>query len=343
MLSIDPEIHGVAHSQPNDLAATLAALQACEAERRGAGSVCEIKRLNAERVTTGAEIRRKLPIGPHPLYLWRFRGASSVVYLAGSIHVLKPSLYPLPVQYDEAFDSADRLVVEVDVSRYAPAELQQRAARHIQLSPSGTTLQSVLPPPLYHRLIDRLANYGMGESDVAAVKPSFLMNQLVVARLFSLGYLQEYGIEQHFLNQRGNRPVLELETLDAQLELLYNQPMPVQIQLLADTLDQEAEVEAAIADMLGAWLTGDDETLLALFEAQSGNSDLSRAFNAQLLDERNVGMVQSIRRYLDSEGTYFVLIGAAHFVGDEGIISLLERQGIRGRRITTDTQLSRLN
>ena len=338
-----PQIFGIAHSQGSDIAATQAALQACEAQRRGAGSACEIKRLNAETITTGAEIRSRLPVAPHPLYLWRYQGANAVVYLAGSIHVLKPSLYPLPEQFEEAFRAADHLAVEVDLSRYAPGDLQQRAARYIQLAPGGTTLQSVLPAPLYGRLIDRLARYGMAEANVSGAKPSFLMNQLVVARLFSLGYLPEYGIEQHFLEQRGNRTVLELESLDAQLALLYDQPMPTQIQLLADTLDQEAEVEAIIADMLAAWLSGDDASLLRLFEVQAGNSELSRAFNTKLLDERNVTMAQTIRRYLAGSGTYFVLIGAGHFVGDQGIISLLDRQGVRGRRITSDTQLSHLN
>ncbi|MEZ5549498.1 MAG: TraB/GumN family protein [Pseudomonadales bacterium] len=338
-----PQIRGIAHSQPNDLAAALAALQACEAERRGIGESCEIKRLNTEAVTTGAEIRADLPPGPHALYLWRYQGERAVVYLAGSIHVLKPSLYPLPAQYDAAFAGSDQLVVEVDVSRYAPAELQQRAARYIQLNPQGTTLQSVLPAPLYRRLVSRLSSYGMSEASVTGMKPGFLMNQLVIARLFSLGYLQEYGVEQHFLQQRGQRKVLELETLDTQLRLLYDQPMPTQIQLLADTLDQEPEVEAIIADMLRAWLSGDDARLLALFEEQSGTSELSRAFTRQLLDDRNIGMAQTIRGYLQGSGTYFVLIGAAHFVGEKGIISLLDRQGIRGRRITTDTPLSILN
>ena len=105
----------------------------------------------------------------------------------------------------------------------------------------------------------------------------------------------------------------------------------------------EAEVEAIIADMLAAWLSGDDASLLRLFEVQAGNSELSRAFNTKLLDERNVTMAQTIRRYLAGSGTYFVLIGAGHFVGDQGIISLLGRQGVRGRRITSDTQLSHLN
>ena len=51
------------------------------------------------------------------------------------------------------------------------------------------------------------------------------------------------------------------------------------------------------------------------------------------MDERNVGMADKIAGYLQTKGTYFVLVGAAHYVGDNSIIELLERQGIRGQRI----------
>ena len=45
----------------------------------------------------------------------------------------------------------------------------------------------------------------------------------------------------HFLDRLGQRSVLELESLEAQLSLLFDQPLPVQTQLLADTLALEGD------------------------------------------------------------------------------------------------------
>jgi len=120
--------------------------------------------------------------------------------------------------------------------------------------------------------------------------------------------------------------------------------MPVQIQLLADTLDQEMEIEPVLTGLLIAWLSGDDAALAELFEAQAGDSELVRGFNEQLLDQRNVQMVERIEKLITSgKGDYFILVGAAHHLGENGIPALLRERGINGRRMTSDTPLAIIN
>ena len=331
--SLAATVHGQAH----DLAAAMGALEACQS-RSDKPQPCELIRLNGERITTGREIRAQVPPDPHPLYLWEYRQGASTVYLAGSIHVLKPSLYPLPAQLTTAFQQSDYLVLEVNTEQYPPAILQQQTMKHALL-PAGQTLQSALPEPLARRLGDRLAAYGMSLQALASAKPAMVMNQLVIARLMAMGYLPDYGVERHFLSLRTSQQILELESLDAQLRLLFDQPAATQVQLLADTLDMELEIEPLLADMLTAWLSGDDARFLELFKAQSGDSALAEAFNRTLLDDRNLVMADKIRGYLNEPGSYFVLVGAAHLIGDEGIVALLSRDAIEGRRITSSDAL----
>jgi len=241
----------------------------------------------------------------------------------------------LPPQLEEAFEVADHLVLEVDTDSVPPAELQAMSMR-VALLPGEQTLASILPAPLYARLHGHLLTYGMDVANVARVKPAVVMNELVLARLTALGYLAEYGLEEYFRPRAGTRPVLELESIEAQLALLFNQPLTTQIQLLADTLDQEFQIEPLLAGLLVAWLSGNDQAFLALFQQQAGESDLARAFNRQLLDDRNVGMAAKVRHYLNGQGTYFVLAGAAHFIGPAGIVALLSEQGIRGHRVMSN-------
>ena len=47
-------------------------------------------------------------------------------------------------------------------------------------------------------------------------------------------------------------------------------------------------------------------------------------------------MTARIAALLRTPGTYFVLVGAAHLIGDSGIVSRLAGQGIEGRRIDSD-------
>jgi len=261
------------------------------------------------------------------------------VYLAGSVHILKSSLYPLPAPFEQAFEAADHLVVEVDVGAQDPVALQQKTLSPASL-PVGQRIDTVLPAPLLERLAASLQRYGIPLSQVATVKPAFLMNQLVLLRLTALGYQADYGIEQYFLRRTGDRKVLELESIDQQLALLFDQPTSLQIRLLADTLDQEPEIEPLLASMVQAWFAGDDASFMEMFEAQSGDSEPARRFTEQLLDERNVGMARKIRTLLETgAGTYFVLVGTAHLIGEEGIPGLLARQGLAAERLSSDATI----
>ena len=329
------------HGQPNDLMAAMGALHTCEASRAPEQAACELVRLNDEHITSGAEIRATVPADEHPLYLWRIESPGATVFLAGSVHILKPSLYPLPGAYDAAFAAADTLVVEVNVGALEPTELQAKTLSYATLQ-NGARIRTVLPQPLVGELATSLARYGVPLAQVETLKPAFLMNQIVLLRLSSLGYQGEHGVEQHYLRQLGNRRLLELETLDEQLALLFNQPMDLQQQLLIDTLAQEAEIEPLVAGMIGAWFSGDDGLFMEMFEAQSGDSELTRQFTEQLLDHRNLGMADRIQSYLaggdpDAPSTYFVLVGAAHLIGEKGIIELLEERGVRTERLTSRT------
>ena len=331
-------VYGVAHSQPQNFAAGQLALADCEQRRNQDHAPCELIRLNDRRITSAQELRDALPEGPRPLYLWRYTSPTATVYLTGSIHVLKPTLYPLPEPLEAAFEQSDTLVLEIDLSAVTPEEIQARTLS-TGLLPKGQNLATVLPPKLYKRLSQRLAKDGADIALLERLKPAIIMTELTVAGLATLGYHSQFGLEQHFIAKKGDRPILELESIDAQFELLFGQPMAVQVQLLQDTLDQEAELEPLLADLVGAWLAGEDDEFLRLFEQQTGESELAKVFIRQLLDERNVGMAQKVEEYLSGQGTYFVLVGAAHLVGENGIVSLLGKQGLNGTRILSDAVL----
>lgn len=344
-LAVIPGVPGsntFAHSQPNDLVAAITALRTCDAGRAPQQAACELRKLNDELITSGEEIRARIPAGEHPLYLWQIESPTATVFLAGSVHILKPSLYPLPPAYDAAFAAADTLVVEVNVGAVDPTELQAKTTSYATL-PNGQRIQAVLPASLAGQLAASLARYGVPLSQVETLKPAFLMNQIVLLRLTSLGYQGEHGVEQHYLGQLGDRRVLELETLDEQLALLFDQPMDLQKQLLIDTLDQEAGIEPLVAGMIAAWFSGNDALFMEMFEAQSGDSELARQFTEQLLDHRNVGMAERIQHYLasgdvDNPNTYFVLVGAAHLIGENGIVALLKKRGVESTRLTSTTR-----
>ena len=326
------------NQQPNKLAAATNALLTCQQANTNNPTLCELTKLNGVELSTTKKIKAGLPKNNHPLFLWRYTSGTATVYLAGSVHILKPGFYPLAPPYQAAFDVSDHLVLEVDTSAVTPQQMQFKAMQYGVL-PQEQGLSTVLDPDLYQSLTGITAEYGLPIAQMERFKPSFITQQLAVLALVANGYDPNSGVEAYFVRQKGDRPVLELETIDFQLELLMNQPITTQVAVLKDTLKQMSDFEPLTAELFTAWLSGDDQLMAKVFTEQAGDSPESKEFTRKLMDERNVGMVEKIQGYLGTQGTYFVLIGAGHYVGPNNIIELLAKKGIKGDRLSSNSQI----
>jgi hypothetical protein len=78
-------------------------------------------------------------------------------------------------------------------------------------------------------------------------------------------------------------------------------------------------------DLLAAWRAGDNDQLAAIFitEMQSEAPDLYDS----LLRQRNLKWILQIEQMLNDSVTEFVLVGAAHLVGSDGLLGLLKGKG----------------
>ena len=319
--------------QASDVSATVSALGACERARLSTGSdrPCEIVRLNDAPASSSVDIKAGVEAG-HPLFMWHYENGSTRLHLVGSIHVLKAALYPIPERIETAFRHADHVVVEVDIINADPAELARSFAKFALLD-EGARVQETLSPAQRDRLSDELRRLGIEAEAVAQIKPLFLATQLVVARLATFGYLPNYGIEAHFLTRLGNRTLHELESIEQQLALLASPSMEDQVEMLANTLADMAEMEPLIAQMVRAWFLGNDGELLRLFEQYTVGSDADRRLLESLVYERNVTLAAGIKDILTKPGTWFVIVGAGHLPGPRGIVALLAAEGIEGHRV----------
>jgi uncharacterized protein YbaP (TraB family) len=331
----NPAVRAQGEDPVMDALAVNNALTACQAARSPDQTACELVRLNGASVATGAELRSLTPAHAYPLMLWRYETANVRVYLAGSIHAMKASLYPLPLPYLNAFDEADYLAMEVDVRRMDDPDLQGRVFQMGLLS-NGQTLSSTLPADLLERTLPALTNLGLSLQQVDQFTPSMIATLLTQAQIETLGYHGRLGLEMHFLQRAPEITVLELETLESQLALLYDQPMEVQIDLLRQAVADVTTMPETLEALVSSWLTGDSNTLNSLLRRSSGASLAMQVFHHQLLQERNFNMAQVIEGYLDDSGVYFVLVGAAHLLGEDSIVDLLARKGHTGTQILSD-------
>ena len=148
---------------------------------------------------------------------------------------------------------------------------------------------------------------------------------IVVLELQKLGLDPTLGIEQHFLAKaKDSKPVLELETAEDQLSLFDSLSAELQQLLLKKTLLDLDRIAEDMDGMIDAWSRGDTAAMEALmFKSLQEVPELAPVFK-KLFTDRNLTMADKIAGFLATDSTYFVLVGAGHLVGDDGIVALLK-------------------
>jgi uncharacterized protein YbaP (TraB family) len=261
-----------------------------------------------------------------PLPVARFEGESATVVLLGSVHMAYPDLYPLRDGIENAFAAADTLVVEIDIRGDKALHIQQLFLEAGTLPP-GQTLKDQLAPETVAALDEYLAKRGLPLAPFERLQPGLVVVTLSTLRLAELGLDPQWGVEQHFLRRlQPGQAVMELETAEQQVALLLE--FPDADRLLAQSLQQLEQADSVLGPLYSAWLAGDLEELdrLLLREERAANPEFEPVYQ-RLYDQRNAAMAGRIEAMLRGQGDFFVVVGAGHLVGEQGIIRLLSKAG----------------
>jgi len=101
-------------------------------------------------------------------------------------------------------------------------------------------------------------------------------------------------------------------------------PLAQQKRFLVMTLDETAQLDSEIEDLLRAWRTGDTAALAQLMAGEYEEfPDLYR----RLTVERNRAWVGRLVELLDDRDDYLVVVGALHLVGPGSVVDLLRQRG----------------
>jgi uncharacterized protein YbaP (TraB family) len=85
----------------------------------------------------------------------------------------------------------------------------------------------------------------------------------------------------------------------------------------------DGQVEALVR----AWASGDTQAIESIVTESALQDRAIAPIFGKLFDERNLKMCSRIESYLNSNGSYFVIVGAGHLVGKRGIIELIKGKG----------------
>ena len=256
------------------------------------------------------------------LFLWRIQSGKATAYLLGSIHVAKPAMYPLDAQIERAFGNSNVLVVEADAS---PDKAMAMAVKMMARAgyPPEDSMDKHVSKDTFEALVARMAKDGMPAAQVKMLKPWFLASMMVLTELQKLGIDPQNGLDLHFLSEAKGKPIVELESAEAQIDLLDGFTDKQQEEFLKYTLKDMDGLAKNVNEIIDAWSAGDAKKIENYLLDPSKDSPEMQTLLVKLFDERNAKMAVKIEELLKTDKTYFIVVGAGHLVGKKGLLQLL--------------------
>jgi uncharacterized protein YbaP (TraB family) len=257
--------------------------------------------------------------------LWQVRAGENTLYLLGSLHVLKKDSYPLPPLMEEIYIASDAVVFETDMDEMDTPAMQKKIVNYGRL-PAGQTLQQQLSPPTWQLLQQEMAKLKIPAEKVRQMKPWLCALTLTVTDLERLGFLAEYGLDEHFYARakQDKKKIIPLESVDFQLSLFYSQSRHEQEEFLMQTLTDLQAADALSGEMESAWKNGDGDKLYSLIAKSFAGYPKQYK---RLVLQRNKNWLPVLEKILKRDQVTLVVVGAGHLVGPGSVVDLLRRKG----------------
>jgi uncharacterized protein len=258
--------------------------------------------------------------------LWEIHGKHNTVYLLGSIHVLRPTDYPLAPVVLEAYGNAKSLLMEVNLEEIGSEQLQAEMLSSATL-PEGKTLPDILGKQRYGHADELAREVGVELSLFDQYAPWFAAEAISQLQLTQLGFQPEAGIEMYFMEKARSdgKSVAGLETAHDQILLFQNMPMDTQAAYLVSSLEQAHDLPKEVDSMVHAWQRGDTQWFESEMQSEFGKDP--RLYQS-VLGSRNRKWLPKIEALLNEDKNYLVIVGTGHLIGQGSVIDLLKKDGI---------------
>lgn len=260
------------------------------------------------------------------------RDADSTLYLYGSIHLRRPSEPWASPAVEAALAEADEIWTEVENSPESDARAQQLTLQ-LGLATPERPLSSWLAPKERARLAAAEQRLGIVPRALEPMQPWLAGLTLTFAPMTRAGYDPAASVDRAvdaYGDAHGKR-MRWFETPEQQLAMLANLPDALQRQMLLEAIDEAESGLESLETLSTAWERGDTSTLER--ELNAGMRDEYPEIYRVVLLERNNAWIKVLLDELAGSGVDFVAVGAAHIVGEDGLVAQLRARGVQVERM----------
>ena len=251
--------------------------------------------------------------------LWQITGKNiqEPSYLYGTIHIMCPSDLTISDVLKQKFSATQQLFLEIKLDDPA---MMMEMMMGMKMKDSST-LKSLLGKANYDSVNSIFKkSTGIPLEMLNSTKPILIVSMIYP---FLLGCAPD-SWENTFqkMAKAQNKPLLGLEKISDQMNVLESIPYKEQADMLAKTIFNLDSAKTAFLNMLDVYKQKD---IAALYTLTTSDEDFG-TYERDLLSNRNHSWIKIISVQAEKMPTFFAF-GAAHMGGQEGVINLLRNEG----------------
>jgi uncharacterized protein YbaP (TraB family) len=258
--------------------------------------------------------------------VWKLDVDNGSFYLAGSCHVLRKSDYPLPEEFESAYNDADQVIFETDIEALMSLDIQLLLISKGMYT-GGDTLEKKLSKKAYDSLVKYCNDRSMSIELFQSFKPWMVAMTFLVLELEKNGISPADGLDLYFSNKAktDGKQTGGLEDVYKHIELVSSFEEEFDNSIIESFIQEVEEVQVIMEDLIKSWRDG-DEIGIDEYLSENMRKEFPKLYKRLLID-RNRDWVPHLETLIDSGKRTLVIVGVGHLVGEDSVIDLLKSRG----------------
>lgn len=253
--------------------------------------------------------------------LWQIsgNGLEKPSWLFGTIHLLCPDDFELKQKVTDALGKSEQLVLELD---FDEPGLIASLQKYMYL-PDSIKASDYLNDEEYTIVENYFSDsLGMSFMMMKRIKPFFLISFTLFDFLDCAPVSMEEKLTQEARSE--GYEVYGLETIEEQVGFIDDISIEMQAKMLLESITEYNEMKTMFDEMILSYTSENINKLNELM--QEYMSEEYAEVELGLLIKRNHKWIGSVKKFMHDRPS-FIAVGAGHLIGEEGLISLLRKQG----------------
>ncbi len=260
--------------------------------------------------------------------VWKLDADNGSFYLAGSCHVLRKSDYPLPDEFESAYDDTDQVIFETDIEALMSQEVQLLLISKGMYT-GGDTLEKKLSKESYASLVKYCNDRSMSIELFQNFKPWMVTMTLLALELERNGITAADGLDMYFHNKakKDGKQTGGLEDIYKHVELVSSLEEEFDESIIESFIREVEELQVIMEGLIKSWRAG-DEVEIDKHLSETMCKEYPGLYK-RLLTDRNRDWIPRLESLISSGKRTLVIVGVGHLVGEDSIINLLKSRGYK--------------